>query len=131
MLASEEFAGPAKAGLDLIKYEDDIPLITEMSQAAQVFLLGHKYSSLPLYRLNDDGGRIIGHGPANSLHVVERDKGKLGHERFAVFAVMLLAIGGKGEARVPMIGLYRRNDMGASRGTAGKFDGTIDGVPAT
>src|SRR2546428_14115425 len=76
MLVREQAAGPADAGLHLIKDEEQPPLSTKPADALEVIRRCRVYTTLSLHRLQHDGAHFPGGGAPQRVQVVERN----GHE---------------------------------------------------
>ena len=59
MLIREPFPGPAQPGLNLVQHEEDAPVVAQLPQARQVSGGWDVDASLPLNRLDEDGGGLI------------------------------------------------------------------------
>jgi len=119
VIAAEEHAGPAEAGVDLVRYEQQAPRIAQVAQRTQEPVGRHALAPASLHGLDEHGADRYRRLRGRALNVREiaearehRELGQPGHERVAEVAAPRRVEGSQGQA---VVGALEGDDTRAAR----------------
>ena len=103
LLAGEQRAGAAHAGLDLVEHQQQAVLVAEGAQVLQALRRHRPDAALALDRLDQDGGGLGADRGVQRLVVAERHDVEARQQRIEAFDQLLAAGGGRDAGHGPAV----------------------------
>ena len=110
MLISEQIAGAANAGLDLVEDQQQAVVVAQLAQRAQKCVRHDAHAALAHHRLDQDGGGLGPDGLLDRIEIGERHLVEARHRRAEAVEIFLVAGRGQRRQRAAVEGALEGDD---------------------
>ena len=111
LLIGKQRSGSSHAGLDFVKYQQDIVLATQFAQAFEVGSISNVDTTLPLDRFQHDRRGLAAQRLLQFRQIVQGDIPEAGNQRLEPFLHFLLSGSGQGRHRPAVKRVQHGNDL--------------------